>query len=138
MDTIVAKYELIVYSNGEIKINPLTNLSHKDVLSKCSARMQQILSTIMAIKTIVSNNPNLSDLEVYTTAIKKVADELGVNSTTISDKLTRQLNLNAEEVRIMIFEYLRKNSPDLRNKLLKNVGKNTRQADIIAINSILL
>ncbi|MBU3227077.1 hypothetical protein [Clostridium algidicarnis] len=137
MDTILAKYELTVYSSGKVNISPLENFSNDEVLSKCSSRIQQILSTINTIKTLVAENHDTSDAEIYTNALKKVSEEFGVNFTTISDKLTRQLNLNSEEARTMIFEYLRNISPEFKNKLLDNVGKNTKESDTIAINTIL-
>ncbi|CAH0435487.1 hypothetical protein CQ395_08830 [Clostridium neonatale] len=137
MDTILAKYELIVYSSGKIRLNPLENSSTEELLSKCSSRIQQILATITTIKILLTNNPNASDIDIYSKALKEVSEKLEVNVTTISDKFTRQLKLNAEEARSMIFDYLRFNSSELKNILLKNVGKNTKELDTIAINSIL-
>lgn len=137
MDTILAKYELVVYSSGKIRLNPLENSSTEELLSKCSSRIQQILATITTIKILLTNNPNASDIDIYSKALKEVSEKLEVNVTTISDKFTRQLKLNAEEARSMIFDYLRFNSSELKNILLKNVGKNTKELDTIAINSIL-
>lgn len=134
---ILAKYELIIFKDGRIEIKPVLNLEEEIILSECSSRIHQIISTIITMKKLISINTNASDIEIYTNAIKQVAESFNVSPTTITDKLTRQLNLNADQSRNIIFDYLRNNSINLKNLLLQNIGKNTKTSDTLAINTIL-
>lgn len=138
MDKITAKYELIIYNGGErIEFKKLNTSEDIVDYSKCSSRISQILASVLEMKKQLENNPNTSDLEIYTNAIGEIAKNLKVNNTTIIDKFTRQLDLSAEQARTIIFDYLRNGSPDFRNLLLQKVGKNTKVHDISAIETTL-
>lgn len=139
MDLITARYELIIYNGGErIELKRLDNQAEEIDLSKCSSRISQILATVIEMKKQMDDNPASTNLEIYSNAISKVAKNLEVNNTTIIDKLTRQIDLNAEQSREIIFEYLENNSPELKNVLLEKVGKNTKSADVNAINQVIV
>ncbi|KRQ87424.1 hypothetical protein ABG79_00762 [Caloramator mitchellensis] len=138
MDTITAKYELIIYNGGErIELNKINTFEDKVDYSKCSSRISQILLCVLEMKKQLESNQSSSDMDIYTNAINKVAQNLKVNNTTIIDKLTRQLGLSAEQARKIIFDYLRNGSSDFRNLLLKKVSKNTKDYDISAIETTL-
>jgi len=138
MNTIIARYEIDVYSNGEIKFKRMDHLEKKQIdYSKCSSRISQILMTVQEMEKRLSSGEYVSEIEIYTSAINEVAHKLGVNSTTIADKLTRQIGLTAEKARFMIFDYFRNRSTEFREVLKGKVGNNTRTQDINAIEAIL-
>ncbi|SCY25988.1 hypothetical protein [Alkaliphilus peptidifermentans] len=138
MEVITAKYELIIYDGGErIEFKRIDNSQEVIDYSKCSSRISQILEIVTEMRKQLSNRTNVSDIEIYTSAINEVARNLKVTNTTISDKVTRQLDLTADQARSLIFDYLRNGSPDLKNLLLKKVGKNTKISDISVIEKIL-
>lgn len=131
---IIAKYELIIYENGVIETKRLDKQTSNDDYSACSSRIRQILLVVKEMQHLLKNNLVLSDIEIYTTSIANIAESLKVEQSTIADKMTRQLGKNAEDIRTLIFDYIRNGSPELKKLLLVKVGKNTKLEDIRAIN----
>lgn len=135
---IISRYELIMYDTGAIDIKPLNVDKAVDDYSSCSSRIKQVLSVVNEMENIDKNNSGLNDVEIYTSAISHVSKTLGVQQSTISDKLTRQLGKNADTIRPMILDYIRNGSPDLKTLLLSKVSKNSKSEDIQAITNTLI
>lgn len=134
---LLKEYSVKVYSDGSIvvkEVMPSTNF--KDILSDCSARVQQILLVILQMKVlkenIIKNNEQTEEFEdidydkLYPDAINEVAKKLDVSNSTIHDKLERQSNLNAKEMKELIKNFLENINDDLIKSLLDSV-KNTKK-----------
>lgn len=133
MSRIIRKYEVTVYEDGKIELNDLTikeDIKKVNYKKECSCRIYQSLFVIREIKMIEKDEPEKSREEIYTAAIKKVAEYLKVESNTVNDKLTRQLGKNADEIRKLIFSCLEKRDYSELKKLLESrVGKHSKVKD---------
>ena len=133
MSRIIRKYEVTVYEDGKIEFNELMikeDIKKVDYKKECSSRIYQSMFVIYKMKEIAKEEPEKSREEIYTTAIKYVAKYLKVESNTVNDKLTRQLGKKADEIRMLIFDYLNKGDySELKELLESKIGKHSKVAD---------
>lgn len=135
--SILKKYTITVFSDGSIETQELLecneSMQYIDY-SKLSSRISQILMVLDEI-SIIRTNQDIEEVEIFTSAIKNVANKLGVENTSVADKLGRQLGETAESIRTKIFDaYKNRNSELLKQVILKNVSNRNKQADTEAIN----
>lgn len=134
---VLKKYIMIVFSDGSIETHEITEETSRHTSldhSKLSSRISQILKVLDEISTI-RDNGDMGETEIFTTAIKNVANELGVENTSVVDKLTRQLGETAESIRVKIFEAYRSNeTEELKETILKNVSIRNKEKDADAVN----
>lgn len=140
MSRLIKQYVLRVYDDGEINIEEIMSNNHEAmtsidtiISSKGSSRIKQILYVIEKVKNY--NQGEISDRVSY--AIKEAANAFSVSTSSIIDKLTRQLNLNIESFNNILWEYLNNESDELYKIISSNVGAHTRIEDQKLIDLIL-
>lgn len=135
--SILKRYTVTVFSDGSIETEELlecNDFSHAIDYSKLSSRISQILMVLDEISRIRTNQ-DIEEVEIFTSAIKNVANELGVENTSVADKLGRQLGETAESIRTKIFDaYKNNNSESLKQLILKNASSRNKQRDTEEIN----
>ncbi|MBU3220646.1 hypothetical protein [Clostridium algidicarnis] len=140
MANIIKKYILSVYDDGKIITDEITADNCKVmesieliIDSKGSSRIKQILYVIENVKS--NNQGEVSDRVSF--AIKEAANAFSVNTSSIIDKLTRQLSLNIDSFNNILNEYLNNGNDELYKIISSNVGAHTRIDDQRLIDLIL-
>lgn len=133
---ILKKYIVTVFSGGSIETTELAEENSSFDYSKLSARVAQIIRVLQEIDRLKEENLKLGETEIFTTAIKHVANELLVENTSVVDKLTRQLGETADSIRGKIFAAHNDGSAkkELKDIIIKNVSIRNKARDEEAVN----
>ena len=122
-------YTRIDNDDGSIYFVPVKEVKKNDTvifdrqrLSACSKRIEQALLVFLVMK---SENVD------FNTAAKEVARELGLQASTVKDKITRQLQLDTKCVEIMINDFIAGKNTNFKRELMQKVVRVKADTDAI-------
>lgn len=121
----------------EISIEPELKAEslNKIQLAGASARIKQMILVLHYTKKACEDDRSLDTDRAVTMAINKVAKMADVAYPTVSDKLTRQLNIKMPDLKRMIGNYLFRQDLTIKNVLLQNISSRTKSQDEKLIES---
>lgn len=122
-------YTRIDNDDGSVYFVPVKEVKKNDTvifdrqrLSACSKRIEQALLVFLVMK---SENVD------FNTAAKEVARELGLQASTVKDKITRQLELDTKGVEIMINDFIAGKNTNFKRELMKKIVRVKADTDAI-------
>lgn len=140
---IVRRYIVNVYSDHTISTEelelPIENeievLSLDGILKASgSLRVKQVL---YLVKHVEDNENDQRIEDKISTAVKQTAIAFNVTSSSVVDKVTRQMDWSMKEFSETLESYLKNGNAALRERLLKKIGKFTQDDDKVLIDTVL-
>lgn len=130
----------IVEEMKEIKLKGGEALDINVFLNDCSERIKQSLMVILEIsrrsKNMINNSSLPNYLLLYNEAINSVSENLNVAKSTVMDKMQRQMQKTADDVKILVKNFFEQKDDSLKKLLIDNVGIHTSDVDKMAIEKV--
>ena len=142
---LIRRYIVSVFEDFSIQTEELMPIDNKVeelsldsiVKSSGSLRIKQILYVVACIKNNANEQQTIEDK--VSSSIKETAIAFKVTSSSVVDKVTRQMGgLNMKEFCHIMKDYVSNGDDKLREQLLSNIGKYTQDDDKLLINSVLI
>lgn len=129
MKKLLGEYNLKIFSDGSISINPLNKIENKSA----SSRITQVLNVIEAT---VENKDKITIDTKINLAVELTSKAFEISKSSCIDKCSRQLGISMPTFKKMVEDYIIDSDNLIKETLLKNTGRNTEEEDIEAINNL--
>lgn len=137
---ILREYRTRVYEDGTIEMKEVTvKNDFIEILDECSEKIKQSILVILQMKVLKEQkkDENVDYAKLYNDSINIVADNLGVVRPTIHDKLERQMNKSAKEMKDITEDFFTKKNQYLKQVMLTSIKDTKKEkADTIAIEEL--
>lgn len=131
MSKLVAQYDMFVYDDGKVVIQPKQSTNN---VNNCSNSIAQIVGVLDYVsKNALSEGIRKS----VSNGINKVASDKNLTSSSVHTKCTRKLNLEMKQFKDLVETYFNGTSDELEYVLRNACVARTKQADAAAIEDLI-
>lgn len=134
MAKLIAVKKLYIYDDGKVEVKDITYNKDEVCTDGCSSSIRQV---IKVIEYVAKNLDDKDMRKSVSEGIVHVADMEGIKSVSIYTKISRKLNLSADQFKRLLEEYFYQKTPRLENLLRAACVSKTKSADNEAIDNLL-